>query len=290
VNPTSVQIWERIHSAGLATSDECRQWAMSIAQAGGQQSLLDSGKLVTELIRSGRITSFQGNVLFRHLPIPLIVGSYKLTRSLESDLGKDWFEAIEVGRAESTLLWLQLLTQSKLKSNSNRTNPPSLRWAQQHVALTHPSLDRWVYAGVADSNLIAVARAIPGQSIAAMLTERRLGWDESSAMIEQIASGLLKLHGSGMVHGDLNMHLAGRRCLCTAPQSFVLASQSIWSKWPGPSAHRRATFSGLRSSRIDAAFNPTFHSNGSLCIGLPVAPSVGGRSPFRSTSPGRVER
>jgi serine/threonine protein kinase len=205
VNPTSVQIWERIHSAGLATSDECRQWAMSIAQAGGQQSLLDSGKLVTELIRSGRITSFQGNVLFRHLPIPLIVGSYKLTRSLESDLGKDWFEAIEVGRAESTLLWLQLLTQSKLKSNSNRTNPPSLRWAQQHVALTHPSLDRWVYAGVADSNLIAVARAIPGQSIAAMLTERRLGWDESSAMIEQIASGLLKLHGSGMVHGDLNM-------------------------------------------------------------------------------------
>jgi hypothetical protein len=106
VVPTSVQLWERIHAAGLATTEECRQWAIAISQAGTPERLQDPVSLVSDLIRLRKITSFQANVLFHGLAIPLSIGPYRLESSLEQELGKHWFEVVEKNHSKSVNRWM----------------------------------------------------------------------------------------------------------------------------------------------------------------------------------------
>ena len=202
---TSVLLWERIHAAGLATSEECRQWAIAVAQSSSQDVLLDPSRLASELIKQGRLTSFQANVLFHNLKIPLVLDDFKLTKSLESELGKGWFETQSAASPSSSTRWLYLLTLSTLNTPEVRKNPPSLALANQTIAIRHPSLDRWVDAKITDSNLFAVCHEILGQSLSSVLKSRRLSWEESTAMIEQIAAGLGKYHDTGLVHGRINL-------------------------------------------------------------------------------------
>lgn len=201
---TSVQLWERIHTERLATSEECRQWAIAVAQATSQEVLLDPSRLATELIQQGRITSFQANVLFHNLGIPLVLDGFKLTKSLEAELGKGWFEAHVGSSPASTKYWLYHLTLSALNTPEVRRNPPSLRLASQTISTQHPSLDRWVDAKVADSKLFAACNEILGQPLSTVLKTSRLSWDDSSGMIEQIAAGLGKQHEAGLVHGRIH--------------------------------------------------------------------------------------
>lgn len=201
---TSVQLWERIYAEGLATSEECRQWAIAVAQATSQEVLLDPSHLATELIQQGRITSFQANVLFHSLGITLVLDGFRLTRSLEAELGKGWFEAQSRSSPASTKYWLYHLTLSAMNTLEVRRNPPSLRLASRTISTQHPSLDRWADAKVADSKLFAVCNEISGQPLSSVLKTRRLSWDDSTGMIEQIAAGLGKQHEAGLVHGRIH--------------------------------------------------------------------------------------
>ena len=205
---TSVQLWERIHAERLATSEECRQWAIAVAQATSQEVLLDPSRLATELIKQGRITSFQANVLFHGLGIPLVLDGFRLTKSLEAELGKGWFEAQSGSSPTSTKYWLYHLTLSALNTPEVRRNPPSLRLASRTISMQHPSLDRWSDAKVADSKLFAVCNEILGQPLSMVLKTSRLSWDDSTSMIEQIAAGLGKQHEAGLVHGRIHTSTA----------------------------------------------------------------------------------
>jgi serine/threonine protein kinase len=201
---TSVQLWERIHAEKLATSEECRQWAIAVAQATSQEVLLDPSRLAAELIKQGRITSFQANVLFHGLGIPLVLDGFRLTKSLEAELGKGWFEAESGSSPTSTKYWLYHLTLSALNTPEVRRNPPSLRLASRTISMQHPSLDRWSDAKVTDSKLFAVCNEILGQPLSTVLKTSRLSWDDSTSMIEQIAAGLGKQHEAGLVHGRIH--------------------------------------------------------------------------------------
>ena len=201
---TSVQLWERIHAEKLATSEECRQWAIAVAQATSQEVLLDPSRLAAELIKQGRITSFQANVLFHGLGIPLVLDGFRLTKSLEAELGKGWFEAQSGSSPTSTKYWLYHLTLSALNTPEVRRNPPSLRLASRTISMQHPSLDRWSDAKVTDSKLFAVCNEILGQPLSTVLKISRLSWDDSTSMIEQIAAGLGKQHEAGLVHGRIH--------------------------------------------------------------------------------------
>jgi len=201
---TSVQLWERIHAEKLATSEECRQWAIAVAQATSQEVLLDTSRLATELIKQGRITSFQANVLFHSLGIPLVLDGFRLTKSLEAELDKGWFEAQSVASPASTKYWLYHLTLSALNTPEVRRNPPSLRLASRTISMQHPSLDRWSDAKVADSKLFAACNEISGKPLSTILKTSRLSWDDSTSMIEQIAAGLGKQHEAGLVHGRIH--------------------------------------------------------------------------------------
>jgi serine/threonine protein kinase len=204
VVPTSVQLWERIHAAGLATTEECRQWAIAISQAGAPERLQDPVRLVAELIRLGKITSFQANVLFHGLAIPLSIGPYRLESSLEQELGKHWFEVVEKNHSKSLHHWMYLLVPESFREPDKRECPPSLGLAEKHVHVSHPSLDKWSFAGVSNIYVVAVCSPVGGRSLASSLLQQPMNWNETAVMMEQVAAGLQKLHDAGLVHGRIS--------------------------------------------------------------------------------------
>ena len=131
MTPTSVQLWERIQDAGLASPDECRNWAIEIAKAATPELLNDPSKLAGELIRLRKITPFQANVLFSELPIPIAIGPYRITESLESKLGANWFQAFDTSRPKDVLRWCYLLTNRELQGTDLKKWPPSLELAEK---------------------------------------------------------------------------------------------------------------------------------------------------------------
>ncbi|MEQ1828836.1 MAG: hypothetical protein ABL921_22930 [Pirellula sp.] len=200
---TTVQLWELVASSGLATPDECRRWAIAAAES-NPNCLHEPNRLLAELIGLKKITPFQANVLYRQIQVPLTISKFRLTSSLEAELGPYWFEAIDSSTPNNTTRWLHLLTANRLASPSNRNSPPSLKMAEMHLKIVHPSIDRWQIVDVFGSNIVSVCLPVPGCSLASFLARRLLSWQESASMIEQIAHGLHKLHSANLIHGQIH--------------------------------------------------------------------------------------
>jgi len=244
VTPTTVQLWERIHATGLATPDECRKWAIDVSKS-SSESLQDPNRLAAELIRLGKITSFQANVLFGNLPIPVVIGPFRIIESLESRLGKQWLKAIDTSRPENPCCWCYFLTPEILVQPELRSWPPSLRLASKQMETTHPSLDKWLFDGVDKTNFVGICEAIEGKSLDELLGTRPLTWSESASMIEQIASGLQKMHDAGIVHGrigvesiwcvDKGEYVLRRDPVFPPTNPYLASSNSVFSDEPSGS-------------------------------------------------------
>lgn len=132
---------------------------------------------------------------------PIAIGPYRISESLESSLGANWFLALDCSRAKYLPRWCYLLRLEELKQTELQRWPPSLALATKQVAVSHPSIDKWLFSGVDKSSIVAVCEVLDGQSLSLMLRDRALSWSESAAMVEQIATGLQKMHDAGLVHG-----------------------------------------------------------------------------------------
>lgn len=239
---SSVQFWERIHSAGLATQEDCRNWATEISKVAPPESLRDATKLAAELIRLGKLTSFQANVLFSNLAIPIAIGPFRITESLESKLGPNWLLATDSTRTKRNSRWCYLLTPQNMMRPEVQGWPPSVELGEKQVGVSHPSLDTWYCSGVDKSNFVAFCDALVGQSLTALLMNRALTWSESAIMVEQIAAGLQKMHDVGISHG----------CICTDAiwcgndGEFVLRRDPVF---PPANPYSQNSYSILTSSR-----------------------------------------
>lgn len=98
MQPTTVQLWERIHASGLASPEECRRWAKSVAAAVGKEALSDPGGLTKELVGQGYLTPYQANVLYKGMSHPVQLGSIRVVRSLESEWGPYWYQGVSGGQ------------------------------------------------------------------------------------------------------------------------------------------------------------------------------------------------
>ena len=223
MTPTTVQLWERIHAAGLASPDECRSWAIEISKS-SPESLQDPNRLAAELIRIGKITSFQANVLFGTLAVPLTIGSFRITESLESRLGTHWLKAIDTSGNKRRASWCYFLNPASLLRPEIRGWPPSARLANKQIDVSHPSLDKWLFAGVEKTNFVGICEALEGQSLSELLGNRSLTWSESANMIEQIAAGLQKMHDAGIVHGRIGVDAIW----CVDDGEFVLRRDPVF--------------------------------------------------------------
>ena len=98
---TTAQIWERIHTAGIATPEQCRQWAKAVSEALGNSANADPAAVIKELVQQDKLSPYQANVLYRGLAHPLQLGKLRVTRSLESQRGPFWYE----GEDPSSARW-----------------------------------------------------------------------------------------------------------------------------------------------------------------------------------------
>jgi len=242
VPPTAVQFWERIHAAGLATPDECRKWAMEISKVASPESLRNATKLAAELIRLGKLTSFQANVLFGNLAIPLAIGPYRVTESLESKVGANWLLATDSTRTKRNSRWCYLLTPQNMMRPEVQAWPPSVEFGEKQVGVSHPSVDKWYFSGVDKSNFVAICDALEGQSLTALLMNGPLSWTESASMVEQIATGLQKMHDVGIVHGCIFTN----SIWCGADGEFVLRRDPVF---PPANPYSQSAYSVLTGSR-----------------------------------------
>ena len=61
---TTAQLWERVHLAGLATPEQCRQWARAVADVIGQENQTDPALVIKELVQQEKLSAYQANVLY----------------------------------------------------------------------------------------------------------------------------------------------------------------------------------------------------------------------------------
>ncbi len=187
------------------------------------ESLQDPNRLAAELIRIGKITSFQANVLFGNLAIPLAIGSFRITESLESRLGTHWLKAMDTSRTKRPA-WCYFLNPDNLLRPEIRGWPPSVRLATKQIEVLHPSLDKWLFAGIEKTNFVGICESLEGQSLKELLGTRPLTWSESANMIEQIAAGLQKMHDGGIVHGRIGVDAIW----CVDEGEFVLRRDPVF--------------------------------------------------------------
>jgi serine/threonine protein kinase len=208
---TIAQIWERIHSAGIATPEQCRQWAKSVSEAIGPTASSDPALVIKELVQQDKLSPYQANVLYRGLPHPLQLGKLRVVRSLESERGACWYEGEDASGARWSAfppkaVWMVALPDERLATPEIQDWPPSLLWAQQHCQVQSPHLDRWMSAGATLKHLYAVCESVPGLLLSEMLEQGPLSSTQAHRMLRDVAMGLKLLHLHRLTHGHLSTH------------------------------------------------------------------------------------
>jgi serine/threonine protein kinase len=205
VTLSPAQLWDKLVSSQLASAETCRQWALAVAES-NPQGLHDTAKLLASLIQLGKLTPFQANVLYRGLPVALQLGPYRIERSMEAELGPDWFSAIDIASSSKLRPWIYVMASDRLSDSEIRSNPPSLAWANKHLAVTHPSLERWLKIDTQQHHLVAVVEPQSGIALATNLAEHPMNPRQAEAMVLQLAEGLRTLHAASLVHGHVHLH------------------------------------------------------------------------------------
>lgn len=205
---TTAQLWERVHLAGLATPEQCRQWARGVAEVIGQENQTDPALVIKELVHQEKLSAYQANVLYRGLSHPLQLGKLRVVRSLESERGPAWYEGEDTTTARWSAfppknLWIVALADEKLASDAVQAWPPSLQWAERHCKVHAPHLDRWMQSGATLKHLYAVCEAVPGLVLREVLEQGPLSVSQAYQLVLDVAAGLKFLHTSKMVHGHL---------------------------------------------------------------------------------------
>lgn len=208
---TIAQIWERIHTAGIATPEQCRQWAKSVSEAIGPAASSDPALVIKELVQQDKLSPYQANVLYRGLPHPLQLGKIRVVRSLESERGACWYEGEDASGARWSAfppkaVWMVALPDERLATPEIQDWPPSLLWAQQHCQVQSPHLDRWMSAGATLKHLYAVCESVPGLLLSEMLEQGPLSSTQAHRMLRDVAMGLKLLHLHRLTHGHLSTH------------------------------------------------------------------------------------
>ena len=205
---TIAQIWERIHTAGIATPEQCRQWAKSVSEAIGPASSSDPALVIKELVQQDKLSPYQANVLYRGLPHPLQLGKLRVVRSLESERGACWYEAEDASGARWSAfppkaVWMVALPDERLATAEIQDWPPSLLWAQQHCQVQSPHLDRWMSAGATLKHLYAVCESVPGLLLSEMLEQGPLSIIQAHRTLRDAAEKGLSLSPANPFHGEV---------------------------------------------------------------------------------------
>jgi serine/threonine-protein kinase len=169
-----------------------------------------AGPLAAELIRRGRLSSFQVDRLLSGHGQSLVLGTYVLIEMLgEGGMG-------QVFKARHALM--DRLVALKLIRADRLNDPQAMgrfrREMQASAKLTHPNVVLAHDAARVGDVYLLVMEYVEGIDLAQYLKQRgRLPWSEAASHVRQAALGLQHAHECGLVHRDVkpsNLMLAAR--------------------------------------------------------------------------------
>jgi serine/threonine protein kinase len=238
MQPTTVQLWERIHSSGLASPEECRRWAKSVAAAVGKEALSDPGLLTKELVGQGYLTPYQANVLYKGMSHPVQLGAIRVVRSLESEWGPYWYQGVSGDQGTESNYAVVAIAAPSLVSGPLHDWPPSMVWAEEHCKAKSEHLDEWNVSGATLQHLFVAGTRTNEPTLSARLMDGPLDSEACAQMARDVACGLQAMHESGLVHGRISLDAIQ----CTAEGGFRLLRDPLF---PPASAYGAGTPSVL---------------------------------------------
>ncbi len=194
---SSVELWQRISSAGLAAPMICRSWAAEALQGLPPSAATDADKILAQLVKIGRLTDYQADLIAGRRAGEFKRGAWTLLRPVSVPLWGGWFEATKSPTSATTWVrWLDSEALTRIRSAAPSL-PRGLRLAQiqgRHLqsVLIPELIDKQLQLQVAPISGIPLSSAFATDSTLA---------EKANLIIHQVAEALSPLHAAGIAHG-----------------------------------------------------------------------------------------
>ncbi|MCA9192457.1 MAG: hypothetical protein KDB03_11870 [Planctomycetales bacterium] len=194
---SSIELWQRLSSSGLASSQQCRLWATTVAEHLESDECLKGMAVLQKLVELGQLTKHQAKVLVGQRDAPLRIGSWIVLQPAHQTLFSSWWEAVsELGAQEKKLI--KAVGQGELKELSPLL--PSLSRVDAQSQIHHQNLQEVLAPELRDGQLV-IALAMPGGRSVDKIAPASLSPGQILEIIVQLLAGLAKMHAHGLAHG-----------------------------------------------------------------------------------------
>ena len=194
------EFWDLLGDSRLVGADELQQLQTNYRQLKGVDQNDGSSLLAQWLVAEGSLTRYQGEVLRGGRSGPFLFGDYRITGRERSGRLAGAFSATYEPTGYPVLL--HFLTGASVQHKP--------RWkalAQQaEIArrMVHPNLSRVYELLDLVTYKLVVLEPLEGQSLAELLDGgKRLSEQDACRIARFVANGLILLHASGQVHGEV---------------------------------------------------------------------------------------
>ncbi len=190
--------------SGLLEGKALRTWLATLPPE--QQA--DSRHLADALVRAGKLSRFQANMLLRGMARGLIFGPYQIL----SQIGKGGMGTVFLARDSRSqgLVALKILSPRKAREEE-RMIARFHREMEISRKVDHPNLCKTFESGVLNQVLYLAMEFIPGKDLSKLVQdEGPIAVPRLARLMAGVASGLGHAHAQGLIHRDLkpgNIHV-----------------------------------------------------------------------------------
>ncbi len=203
---SSLELWQRLTDEGLATLEQCQQWAAEVlpklAEADAQSGL----KVLQRLIDLGHLSKYQAKIIAGQATGPLRWGAWLVEQPVKLSLWQGWYT---LRRGGGEPVWGRPLSAGELEQLRHAL--PSLPRALKLSRLQQAGLVPIPPPELIDGSLLVFVTpqspsfpaGIPlaGKLLSQLFSSQRCPPDEATRIAAQMANALAALHQIGVAHG-----------------------------------------------------------------------------------------
>ncbi len=194
---SSVELWQRISSAGLAAPLICRSWAADALQRLQPSDATDAEKILEQLVQLGRLTEYQADLIAGRRQGEFKRGAWTLLRPVTVPLWEGWFEAVKSPTESPS--WLRWISNDALAEI--RDAGPSLPRGLQLARAKGPNLQTVFIPELIEKQLQLQVQPVLGVPLVqAINREPNLG-TQAAKIVRQVAEALRPMHAVQLAHG-----------------------------------------------------------------------------------------
>ncbi len=229
---SSVELWQRISSAGLAAPLICRSWAADALQQLQPSDATDAEKILEQLVQLGRLTEYQADLIAGRRQGEFKREAWTLLRPVTVPLWKGWFEAVKSPTESPS--WLRWISSDAL--SEIRDAGPSLPRGLQLAQAKGPNLQTVFVPELIEKQLQLQVQPVRGVPLVmAVRGEPNLG-TQAAKIVRQVAEALRPMHTVQLAHGrvmpdrifvDGNAVTLARDPICSNSGSLATQSSGV---------------------------------------------------------------